>query len=95
VLVIEHAGEPAGFLIFVRFWSNEFRGPCVLLDELYLEPRHRGGTGLAVLRAFESLMRAESIKAIDLEVLHKNAKVHSLYRRAGFVNDRTGYTKKV
>ncbi|MFO0984750.1 MAG: GNAT family N-acetyltransferase [Planctomycetota bacterium] len=95
VLLIEQLGQPVGFLIFVRFWSNEFRGPCVILDELYVQPEHRGGTGLRVLRAFEQLMRAHQVRAIDLEVLHRNPRAQALYQRAGFVSDRVGYVKQL
>ncbi len=95
LLVIERDGAPAGYVILARFWSNEFRGDALILDELYVAPSHRGGTGEAVLAAIDERAREQGARMIALEVLESNERVHALYRRAGYASDRTLYQKRL
>lgn len=87
--------EPAGYVILVGFWSNEFRGEALIIDELYIAPEHRGGKGTAALHAIEELARDKGVKLLALEVLPDAPRVHSLYRRAGFESGRTLYQKRL
>jgi GNAT superfamily N-acetyltransferase len=84
--------EPVGYAILIPWWSNEFRGEALLLDELYVAPGHRGGTGAAALEAIEERARSRGVRVIALEVL-PGSKAHGLYQRAGFTSGRTLYQK--
>ena len=94
VLVLEDP-EPVGYVILLSWWSNEFRGEALLIDELYIAPEHRGGKGAAALRAIEARARERGVKLLSLEVLPGADRVHALYQRAGFVSERTLYQKRL
>lgn len=87
--------EPAGYVILVGFWSNEFRGEALIVDELYVAPEQRGGKGAAALQAIEEFARARGVKLLALEVLPDAERVHALYKRAGFQSGRTLYQKRL
>lgn len=91
VLVIERDGQPAGYAILVFFWSNEFRGEVVLLDELWIDPAHRGGSGGEVVQRLVERGQARGARAISLEVLDGSPRAASLYGRHGFASDRRGF----
>jgi len=77
-------GTVVGYALLIPYWSNEFGGIVVLLDELLVEERHRG-QGIA--RAFLSFLdehRPFEAVAIALEVSQKNARARALYEGMGF-----------
>jgi GNAT superfamily N-acetyltransferase len=95
VLVIERSGAAVGYAILVPFWSNEFRGEALILDELYVSPGARGGAGADALARIEERARARGVKLLALEVLPEAQRVHALYQRAGFTAERTLYQKRL
>ncbi|MBL8601037.1 MAG: GNAT family N-acetyltransferase [Myxococcales bacterium] len=95
VLVIDRAGEAIGYVILVALWSNEFRGETFLLDELYVDPAHRGGAGREALDAVLDYARARGAGQVSLEVLDANPRVAGLYARRGFVSERRSYWRKL
>nr|WP_303652721.1 GNAT family N-acetyltransferase [Paludisphaera mucosa] len=73
-----------GYALLIPYWSNEFGGPLVFVDELYVAPAARGvGLGrrflerLAVERPFDAV-------AALLEVGRSNARARRLYESLGF-----------
>ncbi|MFZ5480720.1 MAG: GNAT family N-acetyltransferase [Myxococcota bacterium] len=83
--LLEIAGEPVGYCILVPFWSNEFGGEMVYLDELWIAPARRGrGLGRAAVDAVVRHAAAEGFKRVALEVNDDNAAARRLYERAGF-----------
>jgi GNAT superfamily N-acetyltransferase len=92
VYILETERGPIGYTVLVRFWSNEARGDSIVIDELYIAPAHRGGIGLAALRAIEELSRSLGCFLIALEVAptHRAA---SLYQRAGYETGNIVYYK--
>jgi GNAT superfamily N-acetyltransferase len=95
IYIIESGAGAVGYAILLPWWSNEYRGEALLIDELYVAPEHRGGTGRAAVDAIERLARARGVKVLSLEVLPGAARVHSLYQRTGFESGRTLYRKKI
>ncbi|MBI3724595.1 GNAT family N-acetyltransferase [bacterium] len=95
VLIVERERKPLGYAILVSFWSNEFRGEALLLDELYVAPEHRGGTGARVLELIEERARRRRIRHLALEVLPGESRVARLYERAGFTTSNRSLYKKV
>lgn len=96
IVVLERSGQgPVGYAILVRFWSNEFRGEALILDELYVAPEARGGVGRGALEKIEERARSRGVKLLALEVLPDAPRVHALYQRAGFKSDRTLYQKRL
>jgi ribosomal protein S18 acetylase RimI-like enzyme len=79
VLVLEHAGEPAGRAVL------DTTGTDWRLVDLALLPALRGrGLGAALLAALQARAAAHGAR-IGLAVLRTNAPALRLYRRAGFV----------
>ena len=74
----------AGYALLIPYWSNEFGGIVVLLDELLVEQQFRGqGIGRAFLRFLDEHRPFEAV-ALALEVSPKNAGARALYESMGF-----------
>ena len=95
LFAIDDGGSVVGYLALVFGFSLEFSGRNAVVDELYLEPAHRGrGLGTKALAAAEELCRELGIRAIHLVVERYKKDAQALYRRLGFVAyDRVLMTK--
>jgi len=77
-----------GHLILASFWSNEFGGPMLFVDELYVSPSVRGqGVGRQVLQWAVAWARSHGFVRVELEVNRENARAHALYTRCGFEDE--------
>ena len=86
-VVLEVDGRIGGYALLVSFWSNELGGEVCTLDELYVEPEHRGSghaTRLLECLSARSAPELESIVALALEVTPGNARARRFYERIGF-----------
>jgi len=84
VVLFEHDGRVVGYALVVPFWSNEFGGNVLLVDELLVEKEYRGR---GVARAFFSFIAAATpfeAVALALEVSPENARARALYEAMGF-----------
>lgn len=86
-IVLEGEGRVCGYALLISFWSNELGGEMCSIDELYVEPGHRG-RGYAT-RLIEDLaagtdLWASSAVALTLEVTPDNVRARRLYERLGF-----------
>ena len=73
-----------GYALLIPFWSNEFGGNVVVIDEIYVRPNFRN-RGIA--KAFFSLVTAEkpfNAVAMGLEVSPDNSAARRLYASLGF-----------
>jgi GNAT superfamily N-acetyltransferase len=84
ILVFEQKGQIIGYAILINFWSNEYGGIVVTIDELFVISAFRNrGIG----RAFISHLiatRYGSFVALKLEVLPYNTRALKLYQSLGF-----------
>ena len=84
VLVFERDEALVGYCILINYWSNEYSGTVVAVDELYVIPEQRGqgiaGDFLTLLHK----VAPQGCAAIQLEVNATNKKALSLYRNMGF-----------
>jgi GNAT superfamily N-acetyltransferase len=78
----------AGYAILVFYWSNEYGGDVVFIDELYVKPRWRG-QGIAT-RFIEHLVKQpdETTQALALEVTPGNERAYTYYQKLGFIPTR-------
>ena len=75
-----------GYLVICFDYSLEYRGKGAWIDELFVEPAHRGkGIGTQLLDLAESACREHGAQFLHLEVNHGNFAIE-LYRRLGFVD---------
>ncbi|MBK8502620.1 MAG: GNAT family N-acetyltransferase [Saprospiraceae bacterium] len=74
-----------GYLVVAFGFSFEYHGRDALIDELYIEEKHRGqGLGSEVLDQAFALVAELQIKVIHLEVEPENLQGTKLYQRHGF-----------
>ncbi|HMK06089.1 MAG TPA: GNAT family N-acetyltransferase [Flavobacterium sp.] len=84
----------AGYALLTFYWSNEYDGIVVILDEFYVLPNFRSqGIGSQFIA---QLSLNNDYKIIQLEVFKANAKALRLYQKSGFeIVDRHFMNKKL
>ena len=95
ILMITSAQEVVGYCILTNYWSNEYGGRVVLIDELLIEQSQRGqGFGASFLNL---LVQNNHRKAVvyELEVLPDNSSVIGFYENLGFINYQRTHLRKV
>ncbi|WP_019868213.1 GNAT family N-acetyltransferase [Methylovulum miyakonense] len=87
-VVLEQNGEICGYALLMAFWSNEFGGEIIIVDELYVMPtfRQQGhATQLfTTLQTPDNPLRSNNLGAIFLEVRPTNHRAMAFYQRLGF-----------
>ena len=83
--LIEVDGAVAGYMVMCIGYSLEFGGRDAFVDEIYLQEPYRGqGIGRQAIEHMLAEAKLQGIKALHLEVDHKNANAQRLYRALGF-----------
>jgi GNAT superfamily N-acetyltransferase len=84
VLLAEDGGVVVGFALFFHNYST-FRGkPCIHLEDLFVEPAHRGrGLGKALLRALARLAVERGCARVEWSVLNWNEPSIRFYELLG------------
>jgi GNAT superfamily N-acetyltransferase len=97
VWVAEMAGKVVAYVVLALGYSLEYGGRDAFIDELYVDPDHRGrGLGREALAVAETGARALGVRALHLEVERDKAGVRALYRERGFADhDRLLMTKEL
>lgn len=84
IVLFEECGVPVGYAILIPYWSNEFGGRLIVVDELFVIPERRGrGIGKAFFAHLRATRPMESV-GIALEVTPGNARARKLYAALGF-----------
>ena len=84
IMVIESDGIIAGYSILLDFWSNEFGGNILFVDELFVKKEYRGQSIATDFIKYISQNRSEETVALQLQVTPSNIKARKLYERLGF-----------
>ncbi|MCW5889539.1 MAG: GNAT family N-acetyltransferase [bacterium] len=85
ILLALRDGAPIGLAVMSQTWTVEHGGTAMWLDELYIEPAHRGGgIGARLLDAVVAEAQRRGARALDLEVTADHARAANLYARRGF-----------
>lgn len=83
-VVAEVAGAVIGFALFFSNFSTFRCRPGLYLEDLYVQPAHRGlGIGQALLRHLGRLAQARGCGRFEWSVLDWNADAIALYRKMG------------
>ncbi len=74
-----------GYALLFPFWSSEYGGLLLLLDELYVAPARRSrGIGGQFLAYIEGYARERGYAAINFIAMQHNARAIEFYRRHGY-----------
>ncbi len=91
ILVILDSDEIIGYGILINFWSNEYGGNILDIDELYIKPTHRGNEiGTKFIKYLIDNKFNNSI-ALQLGTLPSNNRARQLYERIGFKLSQNSY----
>jgi len=75
-----------GYALLVSYWSNEWGGVVLLLDELFVDKQFRGrGIAKAFLKYLEH-ERPFGAVVVALEVSSHNTRARALYESMGFTD---------
>ncbi|MBK3493857.1 GNAT family N-acetyltransferase [Viridibacillus sp. YIM B01967] len=82
IIILLNNNEIIGYSILVYFWSNEYGGNILFIDELYVKEESRSkGIGAYFLNCIEKM---DNIVALQLETNPSNKRVFNYYTRLGF-----------
>jgi GNAT superfamily N-acetyltransferase len=84
IIVFEKEGTLVGYAILVNFWSNEFGGNVLYIDELFVDANHRGQGIATSFIGYLMANHSTSHVALELEVTPRNDRARTLYERLGF-----------
>src|SRR5262245_12725968 len=86
VLLAEEAGAVVGFALFFHNYSTFVSQPTLYLEDLFVEPAHRGmGHGKALLRAVARLAVERGCGRLEWSVLNWNEPAIRFYEALGAV----------
>jgi GNAT superfamily N-acetyltransferase len=84
-LMLEHKLRIIGYCILINYWSNEYGGMIVFIDELFVVPEYRNnGIASALIKRLIQSPVNDAI-ALQLEVTPRNISAARLYSRLGFL----------
>ena len=91
--VFKEKEQIIGYALLYAFWSNEYGGIVLTLDELYILPLFRNrGISTFYIQTLED--KNSSYVLFALEVMPENDKAKSLYSRLGFKENRRTFMNK-
>ena len=79
-----------GYSILIPYWSNEFGGVLLFVDELFVDATARGQGIAQAFFAFVETTRPYDAVALALEVAPPNRRARALYERLGFSDRHHG-----
>jgi GNAT superfamily N-acetyltransferase len=83
ICMIEQASKVVGYALLINYWSNEYGGLIVNIDELFIAANYRN-QGIATQFIAYLIDRNEQEVAFELEVNPENKNAYRLYQRLGF-----------
>jgi ribosomal protein S18 acetylase RimI-like enzyme len=85
--LVELENKPVGYAALTYGFAYEFGGKTALIDELFIEERHRGGgKGRQVLQNLQKAADELGVSVILLQTEKYNTRAKLLYESAGFVD---------
>ncbi|MBC7485491.1 MAG: GNAT family N-acetyltransferase [Cytophagaceae bacterium] len=93
VEVFKEQQQIIGYALLYSFWSNEYGGMVLTLDELYVAPLFRS-RGISSTYIDKLQDQKSSYVLLALEVMPGNEKAKSLYTRLGFEENRRMFMNK-
>ena len=96
IYIFKRLEKIVGYAILIFYWSNEYGGNIIHIDELYVKPPFRRQGIATQFLEFIKIKYRRSTKAIQLEVTKTNKKALIFYIKSGFIlNENQGMIKKL
>ena len=84
IIVFEIDNRVVGYAILVFFWSNEFGGDVIEIDELFVQEDYRDrGIGKTFFQWLEETWHSQAV-AFALQTTPTNERAIAFYQRMGF-----------
>ena len=84
ILVFQLGEKIIGYALIVQYWSNEYGGNILVLDELYIKTEFRSlGIGTKFIGYLKE-NKPFNMVAMELEVAPYNIRANKLYTELGF-----------
>ena len=94
-LIAEHADAPIGMALFFPHYSTWEGRPALYLEDLYVEPEHRGtGAGFALMQRLAEIAHHRGWTRLDLSVLDWNP-ARRFYERLGMAHQSEWLTYRM
>lgn len=95
IIVFEIDNTVIGYAILVFFWSNEFGGDFIEVDELFVQKEYRNrGIGKTFFKSLEETWQGKAV-ALALQTTPTNERAIALYKHIGFSVSRNFHLIKV
>ncbi len=86
VWIIDEKGTVVGYIVLTLRFGMEYGGLMACLDDLFVVPQSRNrGLSTIALAQVREFCKSIGIRAITVEVGHRNAPAQKVYRRLGLV----------
>ena len=95
ILVFKKEEVVTGYAILINFWSNEYKGNVLIIDELYILPEYRSQGIATSFFNYLSETRYNDSVMLHLEVSEINKKAMDLYFKMGFRMNTYNTLKKI
>jgi GNAT superfamily N-acetyltransferase len=95
ILVFKKEEVIVGYAILINFWSNEYKGNVLIIDELYILPEYRSQGIATAFFNYLSETRYNDSVMLHLEVSEINQRAMDLYYKMGFRMNSYTTLKKI
>jgi GNAT superfamily N-acetyltransferase len=91
-IIVFRIGEAVvGYAIVIYYWSNEYGGDIVSIDELFVKPPwRRKGIGTSFIE-YIATTKARYLKGLQVEVTPVNERALDFYSQRGFLSSENRY----
>lgn len=87
IVIIEVARQVIGYCILLNYWSNEYGGNIMIIDEIFIEDEYRRqGIGTLFMERLKQ-GRFGGVEAICLQINTENENAQLFYKKMGFIED--------
>ncbi len=85
LVAVDEAGVIAAYVLLFPFWSNEYGGLLLLLDEFYVAAERRSqGLGGQFLTFIEGFAKERDYRALNFIAMSHNTRAVDFYLRQGY-----------
>jgi len=93
IYLFKNNNKNIGYAILVFFWSNEYGGNLLTIDELYILEKYRNkGVATEFMSFIENI---ENIVALQIETTPSNRRSFEYYKRLGYKSNQNSHLIKM